>query len=444
MSIPIKAYLGTTPLFNTGKSSDNFVRPADWLTLPAAPSDGVKALHAIFDSPSNFCSIRCQNAFTVDWGDGSAPQNFSANSTAHYNYNWNNVSSATLTSAGYRQVIVTVTPQAGNILTLIHLAEKHNQAGLTNSYSTGWLDINVNAPNLISGSSRLFFGTGIVRSSLLKRIYIGNWGNLTSLQSIFARCRDLESLNETEWNTSSVTNFFNAFWGCESLKSLDCRNWNTSAATNFGEMFRTCTSLIRIEGLENFNTSNVTNFVTMFGSSPVLFGHLAELNLNNWNTAKATSLAGMFTTNTSLRRLKVNQWNTGLVTNLDNFVNGSSALINLDLSNWNLSACTTATNVFQNCFSIREINLPSLSATTNLGSNFTSSTNSLAKFSFPSGGINASINLTSCSFNAETLNTIYTNLSATGTGKTITVVGNYGAAESNISIATAKGWTVTR
>ncbi len=41
------------------------------------------------------------------------------------------------------------------------------------------------------------------------------------------------------------------------------------------------------------------------------------------------------------------------------------------------------------------------------------------------------------------LDEIYTNASATGAGKTITVTGNWGAANDTPSIATAKGWAVT-
>ena len=439
-----KVYLGNLQLLGGGSysSSANFTRPADWLPLPAAPSDGVRALHAVFNSPSNFCSIRCQNAFSVDWGDGTPVQNYASNTTVNYNYNWNNIDPTTLTSAGYRQVIVTITPQAGQLLTLVSLSEKHNQAGLTNNYSSGWLDINMDLPNLISGSARLFIGSSTVRSSFLKRVNIKRWGNMNTLANVFLRCRELESLNETEWVTNNITNFSAVFSGCESLKTLDCRNWVTTNATNFTDMFRTCSSLVRIEGLENFDTRNVTTFASMFSSSPVLFSDREELNLNSWNTSKVTSLNSMFLTNAGLRRLKIDQWDTSKVTDLSTFVSGASGLESLDISNWSLPLCTTVSNIFQNCFSLRDVKLPSLAAVTNFGTSFAASANNLSSFSFPAGGINATINLSSCVFDSTTLNSIYTNLSTTGSGKTITVTGNYGTSGDNVSIATAKGWTV--
>lgn len=447
MSTSFRAYLGSN-LIGGGitRSSDGFVRPTDWLALSTAPEpEGVRAIHAVFNSPSNFCAIRCQGAYTVDWGDGSPPQNYSNNAFAYYNYNWNNINPSTLTSYGYRQAVVTITPQAGNNLTFIHLAEKHNELGLTNSYSTGWLDINVNAPNLTSGGSRLFFGTTSVRSVYLKRVYIKNWGNLTSLNGVFQRCRDLEALNEHEWNTGNITSFSTTFLGCESLKSLDTRNWVTSAANTFNEMFRTCTNLKTIAGLENWNTSNVTTFALMFGSCPALFSDKEVLNLNNWNTANVTTLNGMFNTCTSLRNLSISSWNVSKISILDQFVNGASGLEKLDISMWNLSACTSCSNPFQNCFSIKEIKLPSLSSVTNFGANFTQTTNNLSNFTFPASGISASINFTSCCFDSTTLDYIYTNLSTVSSSpvKTITVTGNYGVNNDNPSIAQGKGWQVT-
>lgn len=58
-------------------------------------------------------------------------------------------------------------------------------------------------------------------------------------------------------------------------------------------------------------------------------------------------------------------------------------------------------------------------------------------------GMNASFDVSNNSLDSTALNEIYTNASATGAGKTITVTGNWGAPNDNPSIATAKGWAVT-
>jgi hypothetical protein len=58
-------------------------------------------------------------------------------------------------------------------------------------------------------------------------------------------------------------------------------------------------------------------------------------------------------------------------------------------------------------------------------------------------GMNASFDVSNNNLDSTALNEIYTNASATGTAKTITVTNNWGAANDNPSIATAKGWAVT-
>jgi hypothetical protein len=58
-------------------------------------------------------------------------------------------------------------------------------------------------------------------------------------------------------------------------------------------------------------------------------------------------------------------------------------------------------------------------------------------------GMNVSFDVSNNNLDSTALNEIYTNASATGNGKTITVTGNWGAANDTPSIATAKGWAVT-
>ena len=58
-------------------------------------------------------------------------------------------------------------------------------------------------------------------------------------------------------------------------------------------------------------------------------------------------------------------------------------------------------------------------------------------------GTNASISYQNCNLSPTELNRIFTNLSSTGSGKTVTITGNWGAAACDRSIATGKGWTVT-
>ena len=64
------------PLFK----KEPYFRPADWLPLPKLTSEDQKivGLHAVWPHDSNFCAIQVAGAYTVDWGDGSAPQNYAS------------------------------------------------------------------------------------------------------------------------------------------------------------------------------------------------------------------------------------------------------------------------------------------------------------------------------------------------------------------------------
>ena len=64
--------------------------------------------------------------FTVDWGDGSQPQNYSSNTKAQYKFTYSSLPSNTITSEGYRQALVKITPQAGANLTAVNFNQRHS------------------------------------------------------------------------------------------------------------------------------------------------------------------------------------------------------------------------------------------------------------------------------------------------------------------------------
>jgi hypothetical protein len=89
--------------------------------------------------------------------------------------------------------------------------------------------------------------------------------------------------------------------------------------------------------------------------------------------------------------------------------------------------------------SIPALNLSSVSSAANMAT-FASGCASLS--SVACTGINQTISFASSKLSASQIDAIFGNLSSSGSGKTITVTGNYGAATCTTSIATAKGWTV--
>ena len=441
MATFIKAYLGNKPLFSTDSQalSSAWIRPYDWLTLPAAASGTVKALHAVFDSPTNFAAVKFITSnganYIIDWGDGVV-ESAASNTVINHNYSWNNVNSNTITSGGYRQVIVTITPPTGATFSQCSMSEKYTGVTIpANSlYSTGWLDMEINLPNLVSGQ-RLFIGNSPNRCSYLERVNITSWGNITSVNNLFYSCAALKQINASEWNMANITNasymFFQCFslqyidgstwnttnitdWSgfarsCYNLSEIKCSNWNMVNATNMAFFAFTCTALQKID-VTNWNVSNVTTFANAF----VGCNALTEFNMGSWNLAKCTSTLQMFQDCFCLRKTGIANLSLPVCTNTQAMFNNCNALASTGTIN--LSASTNCTNMYQNCYNLKTTGL---------------------------SGINASISFLNASLSGSELNNLYYGLSAQPTsGKTITVTGNYGIATHNVTIATAKNWTV--
>jgi len=105
----------------------------------------------------------------------------------------------------------------------------------------------------------------------------------------------------------------------------------------------------------------------------------------------------------------------------------------------NTASVGNAIAMLNNCQSLASLPALNLSSVGNF-TNFANGCSSLA--SVACTGINQTISFAYCKLSAAQINAIFANLSASGSGKTITVTGNYGASTCTTSIATAKGWTV--
>lgn len=438
MATYIKSYIGSTPLFQADAST--WTRPSDWLTLPAASANTVRGLHAVFNNTTNFATVRMQTsngaAYTIDWGDGVV-ESAASNAVIQHNYNWNNVSSSTVTSTGYRQAIVTITPPSGATFSYANFSDKYTSGvtiPATTRYSSGWLDMNVNLPNLTSGQ-RLFFGGSSLRHSFLERINITSWGAITSANSMFYSCTALREINSSEWNTSAITDMGSMFFECFSIQVLDGSTWNTSLVTSFNTMLRACNSLIEVK-CSGWNTSSLNNI----GNFALGCTSLIKIDVSSWNVSNVTTLTNAFNGCWSLPKINIGGWTLTNATSLSGMFSACWSLRDLGIINLSLPAATSINSMFIDCLSlpfIGIINVPSGASTATICQNCTS----LKSAGFI--GINSSTSFSGAMLSGPELDAIYTNLSATGTGKTITVTGNFGTATHNPSIATAKGWTVT-
>jgi len=442
MPTVVKAYLGTVPLFTEtgggGGSSTQWVRPADWLTLPSAQANSVKILHAVFDQTENYVVIKMQtsdnSSYTINWGDGNTTTALSnANTTYNYSYSSSGLN-GTLSTRGYKQAIITITPVGSATFTLCDLSQKITSPAGMQMYATGLLDVNINLPNLITGQ-RLLIGSAAVRHSHLERVYIGSWGLISNVSLLFQYCPALQSLNETEWNMSNITTVGSMFFDCCGIKVIDGSNWNMSKVTIFASMFQNCATIQKV-----ICTNWVTSAATSLGNMFYLCGGLTNIDVSSWNTANCTTFASLFSGCRSLTSINVRNWNTAKVTTIANMFENCVALQEVDMSLWSLPLCTTAAAAFSGCHSLKKLGPCNFSALTTLTTTFN---NCRSLTSCTVTGMKVNVDFTNCRLSTAALNQIYTNLASVATVRTITVTGNYGNVADDTSIATAKNWTVT-
>ena len=226
-------------LASTTAPSGPWTRPADWLPLPTVVSGDQKVvmLVAVFNTVGNYLAFSFTGPYTVDWGDGTAPVDYASGVTAQRSFAWGDYSASTVTSEGFRQAIVTITPQAGQNLNTVNLNLRHSTP--TVAHSTGVLDVRVGAP-YISGFS---LNTSNVGFRMLRQFEWVGACSISDFASMFSGCTSLTSIPAL--NTAAGTSFANMFYNCYSLTSIPALN--TAAGKSFTSMFSGCTSLTSVE-----------------------------------------------------------------------------------------------------------------------------------------------------------------------------------------------------
>lgn len=318
--------------------ADTWVRPSQWLALPNNV-DGVQKvsiLNAVFDTDSEFVAFICQGNYTIDWGDGTS-NNYATGVKAEHKYDYGNanLNSDTVSTFGYKQCIITITPQSGQNLTVISFGTYHSTIGNATSYdlTTGFLDVRVNSlscVNLIIGASN-----NPVKHTMLEQCLIGELAD-TTLNELFYDCYALQSVSIKD--TSNVTSFASMHYNNYSLQKMPTYTFR-GAGVDVSNMFYNCYSLRETYPLVITLISNA--IASMFLGCRSL--RYIDLTINsNANY----SLSSIFNGCISLEEIKITQTGTGKITSLSNAfiytrIKESPAM--------DTSLCTTFANAFQYC-----------------------------------------------------------------------------------------------
>jgi surface protein len=268
--------------------SGDWTRPSDWLAMPTgitSANETFVGLHAIFPEGQNYCAFRfitSTGQYQVDWGDGTIDLvDSNVNAEHDYNYSTYDTGNTTLSSRGYKQAIITVTPVSGNLLTCNFQQQFVTIPAQTVVYSSGFLDCILSMPNVLPIGIQITFGGTTIRHNYIERFDVKTVGGANRLDNLFSNCHSLEVV--PLFDTSNVTVILGMFSNCFSLKSIPF--FNTQNVTNALSTFINCNS---VQSVPLFDTQNFTNMQSMFQGC----NSLQSVPL--FNTANVNTMANMF------------------------------------------------------------------------------------------------------------------------------------------------------
>lgn len=431
----------------TSAAEPTWTRPTDWIAVPdLLPEDDKIYLlnHIKPNTTTNYIAFICTGNYTVDWGDGNT-ENVASGVKAQHQYDFDTITSD-LTLDGFKQVITTITPNGGSLLT-VSFDCKHNEIVVPYLSANNPIELKINCPSmtdlaingywysigyltfltrLVIGEHNLNNTTGILNGNSpgtldgyfaylpnLKEVVLGGSYNLiTSVNSMFQACRVLTNfiVPDTSLDWSSCTYFGFMFDSCYNLKSDQLPLLDTSGGLNFTCMFTGCYS---IETVPHFNTISATDMSYMFRNCYAL------AVVPEFNTSSVTDMSNMFLNTNRLSILP--NFDTSSVTDMTEIFSGSSESIQAKSKispSWNLTSISAnATMPTINYGNVTTVNF------TNIKHNF---------------------NVAGCLLDRDNIVNVFNNL-ATVVGKTVTVSGNPGVPNlttGDLLIATSKGWTV--
>lgn len=356
-----------------------WTRPSDWLTLPSVGSSDQKCvmLLAVYDNDSNYVAFTATGNFTVDWGDGSATVNYNTGVTAQYKYDYASISAGTLSTEGYKQVIVTVTPQGGQSLATIDFQKAHSDC--TNGSNQSWLDIVIGVTTSFQLAN---YSTNVAYFPVLKQLSINNHGSTLATTMLRASAQNVAKvfINKALQITSS-----GPFQYCYNLEEVYINPACTAA--DLSNLFLYCTKLKRAPYFNTYLASNVSN---MFQNCY----ELEEVPAYNFGGAALTSFTGMFNGCYSLKTVPLFNTATGIT-----FSSMFANCYNLQsVPLFNLSSATTLSSMFVSCYSLQSVPAFNLSNANSMTSMFAScfTLPTIPNFTIGSGALDISNMFQNC------------------------------------------------
>jgi len=298
--------------------TDFWVRKTDWLPLVVDPATDHKfvGLFAVRNRDINAVAFTAAGNYTVDWGDGTS-DNFASGATAQKTYNFADISSSTLTSEGFKQVIITITPQSGQNLTTVNLNIKHSTLSSQTTPGCNWLEVKVGGPSFGSfgylGGTTALGSNGNIIFPLLENFEVYN-GSLSgnnlnySFNTGCPRLNQFTFISRTDFLGNVSTNqMLSTFCNCFELTKVDIRT--PSGYIEPYQMDATFYNCYELKSLSLIRTNQLRN------NSNYIFNNCFELEeLGGIELTFASVSSSLSFSNTSkVKRLKINQNSNGAI-----------------------------------------------------------------------------------------------------------------------------------
>ena len=253
-----------------------------------------------------------------------------------------------------------------------------------------------------------------------------NLNKVKKFNSMFSSCKSLESLKISAIE-SDITNVENMFYNCWNIKSIDLsnfRNKTTSRISVYG-MFDGCTSVesIDISGMDfskTYGTYYFYGMCKMFGDCKKLKSIIFPSHISFDNSHM--SMKTMFYNCYSLENLDLRCFDTSKVTNMEEMFLSCIALKELNVSSFNTTNVSTMNRMFEYCSKLSNLTL---------GTDWASNS-SLSSF-----------DLSSCPLTHESAIDVINKLATRSNSPVIKFSSKVGLYQSEIDVATNKGWSVS-
>ncbi len=416
------------------RRNSGFIRPSDWPAIWDGESESVEKAEmviSVWPQPTggtgNRIAIKAQGAFTIDWGDGSTPENFASGATAEHIYDYGNTNLIPC-SEGYKTAKLVLTPQSGQNITLLDLSQRPSAviAGGNYQWANPILDFVGRLPSLTSLSIYDLNAAGTSTLRLCRRFWLTDSDSFsTKFAGMFA-LRDcvLVARNgaDLSGDPAGVAGFSHGY-------SLLIPPYISGFGSNvsFSNVFNSCTSL---KVVPKWPWATVAS--SLLGCFAVSGITRAEIDIGT----KAIDISSLFWNCYSLERVSLNAPNA---TNVALLFHGCRSLTTIDQLNLPNPLPADLSYLFYECRSLKV--LPELNYTSGHSTYAMFTRGQLIRAKLP--GMATTFDISNQALGAHALNELFGSL-GTVSGQTITVTGNYGISEAGYdrTIAANKGWTI--